>query len=227
MLQQTTASLRSLSVLHLKCKPSIQGYAHCLANKKRHLLDLTKEIGKSLLKNYGNFFLHFLDCFIPFRVTERALERVPSDRRRALCEQLWDQYLAQGYYGIVLQVFLHLPLLQEHFPSFVQAGSWTENPPFCSPKTERLLALCKLLHKISCWESFCGCWKGGGLLDKGQIIDMCQRKHLRRWLLKYGWELASTFWKTGRIVGNQHLLRKACGQKTINEWHHRKTMVCF
>lgn len=123
MLQQTTVSYRSPSILHLQCKPFIQGYVDLLANKTSHLLDLTKQIGKSLLNNYSNFFLHFLDCFVSFRVTERALERVPAVHRRALCEQLWDQYLAQGYSGIALQVVLQLPLLHKHSPCVVQAGS--------------------------------------------------------------------------------------------------------
>lgn len=172
MLQQTTASLRPLSVLHLKVKPSIQSYGHCLANKKSHLLNLTKQIGKSFLNNYGNFFLHFLDCFIPFKVTERALERVPAVHHRALCEQLWDQYLAQGYSGIVLQVYLHLPLLQEHFPCFVQ-GLERRTLQFAAQRLRVYWPSANYFIKL--------------VAESHPVKSLtCQRKHLRRSLLKYG-----------------------------------------
>lgn len=39
---------------------------------------------------------------------------------------------------------------------------------------QRLLALCKLLHKISCWTSSCDCWKEV-FLEEGQIIDVSEK----------------------------------------------------
>lgn len=86
----------------------------------------------------GAWTLGTLDRFY-FRLTGRCWSRsqlhrdkgegTPLDEwpalRRALCEQLWVGYLAQGYPGIAMELFWHLP----HLPGFVRTRSWTENPP--------------------------------------------------------------------------------------------------
>lgn len=48
-----------------------------------------------------------------------------------------SRYPAQGYVSSALKVSWHLPLLQEHLPSFVRTGMWTENLPLPVPSRLR------------------------------------------------------------------------------------------
>lgn len=55
---------------------------------------------------------------------------------RALNEHLWVR--CQGYVSRALKMFWHLPLLPEHLPCFVHAGTRNNNPPILSSVLNRL-----------------------------------------------------------------------------------------